>query len=252
MTDSCTPPASYAVHASCVLTLIFTPTAAGNRTATITITDDAPNSPQIIGVTGSANPVLVVGAAAGGALTATASAGQTATYSLQLVPGFSGSVSIGCSHEITAATCNVPATIQVSSGVVVPFKVSVATTGGSLLVPFSRRPRFMPPMVLRLTAPLVFWVMVLLAGNLRKKLWTAQSGRLIWGGGLAGLAVMAMLAATGCGGGSSIAQSVPVTQPNMTVTPPGTYTITLTPTATSTNGSQLAPVPPTQLMLIAN
>jgi hypothetical protein len=48
MTDGCTPPASYAVHASCVLTLIFTPAAAGTRTATITVTDDAPNSPQIV------------------------------------------------------------------------------------------------------------------------------------------------------------------------------------------------------------
>jgi PKD repeat protein len=63
---------------------------------------------------------------------------------------------------------------------------------------------------------------------------------------------MAVFAATGCGGGSMIAQSVPVTQPSVTATPAGTYTITLTSTATTTNGAALAAVPPTQLTLIVN
>jgi 6-phosphogluconolactonase (cycloisomerase 2 family) len=252
MTDSCTPPASYAVHASCVLTLIFTPAAAGTRTATITITDDAPNSPQIIGVTGSANPVLVVGAAAGGGLTATVSPGQTANYNLQLVPGFTGSVSLGCGGAPPAATCMVPPSMKVTSGVGVPFSVTVATSGTGALMPFSNASRFAPQMLSCLAMPFMLLAMVLIMCGLHGTQKTARSGRVICGGALAGFAVMAMFAATGCGGGSSIAQSVPVTQPSVTATPAGTYTITLTPTATTTSGTALAAVPPTQLTLIVN
>jgi hypothetical protein len=252
MVDSCAPPATYAVHVTCTLNLNFTPAAAGTRTATITITDDAPNSPQIIGVTGSANPVLVVGAAAGGGLTVTVSPGQTATYNLQLVPGFTGSVSLGCGGAPTAAACNVPASMKVTSGVGVPFSVTVATTGAGGLMPFSDTSRFAPQTLLRLAMPLMLLAMVLIMCGLHRTQSTAWSGRLICGGALAGLAVMATFAATGCGGGSTIAQSVPVTQPSVTATPAGTYALTLTPTATTASGTALAAVPPTQLTLIVN
>jgi 6-phosphogluconolactonase (cycloisomerase 2 family) len=252
ITDGCTPPATYTVHASCTLSLIFTPSAAGTRTAAITITDDAPNSPQTIAVAGTANPVLVVGAVAGGALTATVSPGQTATYNLQLMPGFTGSVSLGCGGAPIAATCSVPPSTKVTNGIGVPFRVTVATTGAGALMPFSNTPRFAPLTVLRLALPLVVWAMVMLVRTFRRTPWTARSGRVLCGGALAGLAVIAMSAAAGCGGGSTIAQSVPVTQPSATATPQGTYTITLTPTATTTSGSPLGPVPPTQLMLIVN
>jgi hypothetical protein len=252
MTDGCTPPATYTVHASCTLSLIFTPSAAGTRTAAITITDDAPSSPQTIAVTGTANSVLVVGAVAGGGLTATVSPGQTATYDLRLMPGFTGSVSLGCSGAPTAATCSVPPSTKVTNGIGVPFRVTVATTGAGALMPFSNTPRLAPLTVLRLELPLAVWAMVMLVRTFQRTPWTARSGRAICSGALAGLAVIAMSAVAGCGGGSTIAQSVPVTQPSATATPQGTYTITLTPTATTTSGSPLGPVPPTQLTLIVN
>jgi hypothetical protein len=252
MTDTCTPPATYAVHANCVLNLVFTPSVAGTRTASITITDDAPNSPQTVSVTGTANPLLVVGALAGGGLTATVSPGQTASYNLQLMPGFNGSVTIGCSGAPTAATCSVPPSMKVASGVSAPFSVTVTTTGAGALGPFSNTPRFMPLILLRLAASLVFCVMLLRACTLlRKTQWTAGSGRLICTSVLAGL-VAAMFVAAGCGGGTTIAQSGPVPQPTTTATPQGTYTITLTPTATAASGSPLAAVSPTQLTLIVN
>jgi 6-phosphogluconolactonase (cycloisomerase 2 family) len=247
MVDSCAPPATYAVHATCTLSLNFTPSAAGTRTATITITDDAPNSPQSIGVTGSANPVLVVGAAAGSGLTVAVSPGQTATYNLQLVPGFTGSVSLGCGGAPTAATCMVPPAMKVANGVGVLFSVTVTTVGSGALMPFASPPRFMPLILLGLAAFLVMWATALRGYTLRIP-WDA---RVICGGALAVFIPVAMSIASGCGGGSTTAQSLPVTQPSATVTPPGTYTITLTPTVTA-NGSPLAPVPPTQLTLIVN
>jgi PKD repeat protein len=97
--------------------------------------------------------------------------------------------------------------------------------------------------------------MFLIMCSVRRTQRTARSWRLICGGAFAGLAVMmAMFAAMGCGGGSTIAQSVPITQPSVTATPAGTYTITLTftPMATTTSVAPLAAVPPTQLTLIVN
>src|SRR5437667_3202605 len=44
---------SLAAGSSCSITVIFTPTATGTRTGTVSISDNAPNSPQILNLTGS-------------------------------------------------------------------------------------------------------------------------------------------------------------------------------------------------------
>src|SRR5207245_354121 len=50
---TCTNGATVVASASCLLNLTFTPTAASARTATVTITDDAPGSPQSVSLTGT-------------------------------------------------------------------------------------------------------------------------------------------------------------------------------------------------------
>src|SRR6202040_1420046 len=40
--------AVYAVNTACIIGVTFTPSVIGNRAATLTITDDAPNSPQTV------------------------------------------------------------------------------------------------------------------------------------------------------------------------------------------------------------
>ena len=50
-TNTC--PASLAVNASCTISVMFNPTATGSRTASVQITDNAPNSPQSIGLSGT-------------------------------------------------------------------------------------------------------------------------------------------------------------------------------------------------------
>jgi hypothetical protein len=52
MTNLCSGP--YAANAGCTITVTFTPLAAGQRSAVISITDDASNSPQSIPVSGMA------------------------------------------------------------------------------------------------------------------------------------------------------------------------------------------------------
>lgn len=70
---------SLAVNASCPMTVIFTPTAAGTRTASISITDNGSNNPQTITLIGIA-PTVVSSATSltfGGQLVGTTSPAQT-------------------------------------------------------------------------------------------------------------------------------------------------------------------------------
>src|SRR6202011_3313358 len=49
-----------AAHATCTITVTFSPTTAGKKTGTVTITDSATNSPQTITLTGNGQlPVTV-------------------------------------------------------------------------------------------------------------------------------------------------------------------------------------------------
>src|SRR3989454_885934 len=50
---TCTNGATVVAGASCLVNLTFTPTAASARTATVTITDDAPGSPQSVSLAGT-------------------------------------------------------------------------------------------------------------------------------------------------------------------------------------------------------
>jgi hypothetical protein len=194
-----------------------------------------------------------------GNLTATVTAGQTATYNLRATPGFSGTVSYTCTGVQTAAACSVP-TLTVTSGNTLPLVVSITTTGasGSSLVspgpPRRDRPPHTPPL------PIALCVLVLLAcatvltharhglafvrglsptrGSLRLAQTTAF-----------GAFALAIALSAGCGGGSTVAQNAPITEPQPVVTPQGTSNIVVTPVPAPTNGQQLGAVSPIQLTL---
>jgi hypothetical protein len=247
MTNGCTAPV-YATNATCSISVTFAPLQPGPRSGAITITDDASGSPQTIAVNGNVNPAFTLGAPGG--LSATVTAGQTATYNLKIIPApdFVGTVSFSCTGAPLAATCTVPQSLPVN-GNVVPFTVRVATSGSAMMTPFFRAPPLEPFPGLRLFPLLTLFVLVLLVcsiyGNLRRN---APGRRMIYSGLFAGLIVIALFDVAGCGGGSSAAQSAPITQ--QAVTPQGTSTISVTLTAITATGKQLPPPPPTQLTLI--
>ena len=56
-TNTCSAAVSYL--GTCTISVTFVPTAAGPRSETITLTDNAPNSPQVINVTGTANAIAI-------------------------------------------------------------------------------------------------------------------------------------------------------------------------------------------------
>jgi hypothetical protein len=55
-TNTCGPP--LAPNDSCQISVTFTPTAVGSRSAAVSITDDAPRSPQTVGLAGTGTPAL--------------------------------------------------------------------------------------------------------------------------------------------------------------------------------------------------
>jgi len=139
--DTCS--GSIAANASCTISLVFSPLASGIRTTTLTITDNAANSPQSLSLSGTGTAAVTIGVSIGGSTTATLSAGQTAQFNLQATPGsgFTGTLSFGCSGVPFGATCSVPATLPVTNGSPVSFTVSVSTLGASQMLPVSRAPR---------------------------------------------------------------------------------------------------------------
>jgi hypothetical protein len=197
-------------------------------------------------------------------LSASIAAGQTATYNLQLTAGFNGTVAFTCTGAPTAATCSVPATIKVASGVSAPFLVTVTTAGSGGVQSLEDMPanrlfaswRVRPlSSLLCLCAALMLCVIVLqkvlprallLRGAVRA---ARPSLRLVHGGAFAALAALALCCVAGCGGGS-VAQSAPTIESS--VTPSGMSTIVVTPTATTTAGAQLPAIAPIQLTLTVN
>ncbi|HZC65258.1 MAG TPA: choice-of-anchor D domain-containing protein [Candidatus Dormibacteraeota bacterium] len=254
--------ATLAASASCNIAVAFSPLAAGQRTETITLADDAANSPQTITVQGNANPAFAVGTAS---TTATVTAGGTAQYQLQLTPGsnFTGSIALVCTGAPMGATCQIPATVQITSGTTVPFTVSVVTSGAAATI----TPHTTPPVPTlpwpsaQIFAGTIFCLLLAFLLLLTSRT-AANSPRLALlhmptNIRLATTLCIALLLVTGlfagCGGGGSGSAPAAVVPPPPAriVTPPGTSIITVTPSAKNAAGQPLA-LQPIQLTLTVN
>jgi hypothetical protein len=248
LANNCTAPVAPTI--SCTVSLGFNPLAAGQRTANLTIADDAPGSPQTISLNATANPAFTPGPAPNGSTTASVSAGQTAQYQLQLTPGagFTGTVSLACSGTPLGATCQVPPTVVIANGAPAPFTVTVSTKGAAGLPP-SMPWRFAPPARIRVLLLLAFaLLLVTIARNHRMFDGARVARRLALGGDFTAILLCSVIYATGCGSGSAVTTSPPIITPPSVVTPSGTSTITITPTAMSSSGQPLQ-LPPIQLTL---
>jgi hypothetical protein len=95
-----------AANASCTINVIFSPLFSGPCSETLTVTDDAPNSPHVLNIGASAPPAFSISSPST-SLSATVAAGQTASYALQLTPGldYNGTISLTCTGVPLGATC---------------------------------------------------------------------------------------------------------------------------------------------------
>jgi hypothetical protein len=202
----------------CTVDVTFTPTASGTRTGTLTITDNAPNSPQTVTLTGiGAAPGVGLGIASGGSNSATVAAGATAQYSLSIGgAGMSGTASLTCTGAPTGATCTVPATETFSATSATNFTASVTTTSRTIsaLQPGDfRRSSWLWALAL------MGWIVLL--GKEKSKLSIHRS--------LLCLTLLSVFFLCSCGGSNRSS--------NPGGTPAGNYTLTVTATVGSTTQS---------------
>jgi sugar lactone lactonase YvrE len=227
---------SVAVGANCAINVSFKPTASGMLAASVTITDDAANSPQNISISGTATDFSFNVPQA----SATVTAGQTASFSFQLsATGAQQTVSLTCGGAPQEATCMVPSTVKVTPGTAATVNVSVSTTGRSLLLPrvpvYRNTPKNWPALL-----SLVALLLLLLRSWTKRTIFVLRQMALPKATYLKMTLQAVLLLASiaffqGCGGGGS--STTP--PPGNNGTPAGTSTLTVTATSNGESHSTL-------------
>jgi hypothetical protein len=191
--------AAVAVSASCTIPVTFSPLASGIRTTTLTITDDAANSPQVVTLNGTAVTAVTIVAASGATLSVSVSAGKTAQFNLQATPGagFNGTLSFACSGAPMGANCTAPS-VTITNGATANFTVTVTTSGSALVVPAAPRTIRSRPADYAPAAMLLLLLLAIGAHLSKRARREIFAGTLDWKR-VAALACLA-LTVNGCGG----------------------------------------------------
>jgi Cep192 domain 4/NHL repeat len=132
-TDNCAS-TSLAAGNSCTIQVRFMPTAAGLRTGTLTITDNAADSPQSVALSGTGTDFSVSASPS----SETVKAGKSAGYTLTVTPesGFTGTVTLGCTGAPSQASCKIsPPSAKLNGSKALTSSVTVSTGSGKKLTP---------------------------------------------------------------------------------------------------------------------
>ena len=203
----------------CTVQITFTPTGSGTQIGTLTITDNAANSPQTVALTGTGTTGspsgIGLGVASGGSASAMINAGATATYSLSIGgQGMTGTATLTCASAPTGATCSVPATVPLSASIASTFNATVTTTARSNVWFYPTGP-----------APWLWALAILGCLTVMKVASAQQFPRLRWR-----FAPLLAVALCACGGNSNA--------PPTNGTPAGAYTIVVTAKSGTTTQTQ--------------
>ena len=215
---------SLAVGAKCTINVTFTPTATASRAASVSITDNAPGSPQSVSLTGTGTDFSLAAAtgancpaSANCSTSATISAGQTATYDLQVSPsnGFNGTVVLTCSGAPSPSTCSVsPSSAPPVGSGSYAFAVTVNNTANAMTLPM-KNPLGVPRLPMRFGIPLV----TLLAMMLMLAIVGIRTGQVKRVAVPAfALLLLSIGCMSGCGGGGGGGGTKPPTNATITVT----------------------------------
>jgi uncharacterized protein (TIGR03118 family) len=205
-TDNCSGQ-SIAVNATCTVNVTFAPSSTVNnpRSGSLTITDNAANSPQTLALTGVGWDFSV---SAPSTTSVTRGTNGTATVTVGASGGFTGSVAMACTATITNGSCTVTTPVTAPGTATVTIVTAAATAPGT---------KFTPPMsgpeLLILLAALAVLGSVPMVRRFRPALT------------LAGATMLVVAVLVGCGGGGS------TTTTNANATPAGQYQITVTGTS---------------------
>jgi len=212
---------SVAVSASCSINVTFTPSASGSRSGTLSIADNASGSPQTFSLVGTGTDFSIT-IASGGSTAATVTAGQSATYNLQLnaLSGFTGSVTVSCTGAPTQATCTSSASAINVTGASSPLTITVSTTARSFAPPTTTNRREPQHWIVPLGVLLLVLALILTyamdrvsRGARRRYAWVYAGLLLAW--------VVSLVVGCGGGGGGGGGN---------TGTPAGAYSLTITGT----------------------
>ena len=223
---------SVAVAATCTISLTFAPVASGTRTGALVISDGAAGSPQTVALTGVGTDFSIE-AASGGPTSVAVTAGQTATYNLQVKPvsGFNATVVLSCTGVPSLATCTVaPTSVTPNGSSPSAFTVTVTTIAPSMVTPRTMPPSWPPANRLRFGVPLL---MALILFALQARFSTAAARRKL--GFAHVLVLVSLLSIAACVSGCSGGGGGGVHNPG---TPAGTYTITITGTSSGVSRTQ--------------
>jgi uncharacterized repeat protein (TIGR01451 family) len=207
---ACSTTTSLAGGASCTIGVTFTPTESGAASGTLSITDNATGSPQMVALSGTGvNTPVIIAIAPGGSNSATTVSGGTAYYGLVIsgATGVTGKVGLGCVPSSNLITCNVIPNTVVLNGTPteVAFGIQTFCQGTSTATGFA------PPGGIGGAAGLL---LAMLFGG---AVWVFRSNRRV-ALTFATLLLVAM--------GSAACNSLP--QGPNGATPAGTYTLSLT------------------------
>ena len=198
-----------AVNTACTMQVAFAPTAGGPRAGKLTVTDNAPNSPQTLSLTGSGVDFTLD---PNGGTSLTIVNGQNAVYPLLLssAANIPGTAIFTCTGAPANSTCNItPSAVALGNTTTVSVTVltGVSSTAQSLR-PLMNRPG-------------MFWLATLLPLSLVALPRTRRS-RLA-----SSILLGCLVAATGCGAGRAIPleNGSNPNPPSNPITPAGTYTI---------------------------
>lgn len=216
--------ANIAPNGTCTVQVSFSPACTNGtaaRSASLVLTDNVAGSPQSVPLSGTASGDFCFDPST----TATVTAGQTAVYSLVVnsPTAYEGSVSLACAGTPATTSCTLPASVAVPS----QFTLSVATAASSIATPSSRRAPNVPK---QRTWMLGAWDLLILVWMLSALSGKTKRARMIRGEltRMVPWMVFALFASSlwiaGCGGGSSGA----VSDPPISGTPAGTYSLILT------------------------
>jgi len=210
---------------SCAIGVFFDPAASGQRTGTLTITDNSVGNSQTVTLSGTGEDFSLLPASQS---SVTVTPGQTATYPLSLVPngGFSQSVTFACTGAPAQATCAVtPNAVALNGSTAVTVNVTVGTVASSRVI-FEPPATILPPTprtLLLISVSLLLGLLTTVLGRL-----TERRPGLAYRFALL-LLICAGLTISSCGGSGGTSAGGSGNQG----TPAGNYTLTVTATFTS-------------------
>lgn len=124
-------------QSSCSLYLTFTPSQTGARSGSLTVNSADLGSPLTVLLSGIGEDFQLNIA---GSSSAVITAGQTATFNLQVQPvtGSSGTLNLACSGAPSTATCSInPGTLPIQSGVTGFATITIVTTNSNATASFA-------------------------------------------------------------------------------------------------------------------